>query len=320
MPSRLESLPSAIRGLALALSLSSVLAACAYGSVGGAEEDLDEESGENGPGGPTDPNAANVPRDGGKDASKDSGKDAARDASSTRDATDVPPDAESSDGSRDGKATDDANTTDSAADTGAVVVDANVPDVRVVDANVPDARVMDAGAPDVSVVVDAGRPDVTVPPVEAGTPPVDAGTPPVDAGTMPDVTVPPVDAGSTPDAADPVDAADDSGATEMGTATWATDATAHRCQRLQRFAYECPPGGSANEIWGSSIFSDDSSICTAAVHDGKITFANGGRIVVEMRPGERIYRSVTRNGVTSTAYTVPTGQPNWPCSFVTWPW
>ncbi len=106
----------------------------------------------------------------------------------------------------------------------------------------------------------------------------------------------------------------------MGAATWITDAKAHRCNRLQRYAYDCPAGGSAHDVWGSNIFSDDSSICTAAVWDGKVSLASGGRIIVEMRPGERIYRSVTRNGITTKAYTVPTGTPDWPCSFVTYPW
>jgi hypothetical protein len=130
-----------------------------------------------------------------------------------------------------------------------------------------------------------------------------------DGGTTVDADVPIVDAGT-----------DDSGATEMGPATWGTNAVAHRCARLERFAYICPPNGTAGNIYGNYIYSDDSVICTAAVHDGKISLSGGGRIVVEMRPGENIYRSATKNGISSQDYQVSPGQPSWPCSFVVWPW
>lgn len=116
------------------------------------------------------------------------------------------------------------------------------------------------------------------------------------------------------------DGGDDIGAIENGPITWATNATDFRCRRLERFGFDCPVGGVASAVWGSSIYTDDSSICTAAVHDGKITKNSGGHVIVEMRPGERIYRSTTRNGVTTTAYSVPDGAPNWPCSFVLYPW
>jgi len=131
-----------------------------------------------------------------------------------------------------------------------------------------------------------------------------------DTGTVDDAQTPPVDASTD----------DDSGATYVGLAEWTSNAVPHRCARLQRFAYDCPANGTAGNIWGNYIYSDDSSICTAAVHDGKISLASGGRIVVEMRPGENIYRGVSKNNITSQDYTVPTGQPSWPCSFVLWPW
>ena len=91
---------------------------------------------------------------------------------------------------------------------------------------------------------------------------------------------------------------------------WDATATAHRQHVGQRFTFSCPPGGSAHPVWGTGTFTDDSSICTAAVHANVITLANGGNVTIEMRPGQPAYAGSTRNGVTSQNY----GQ--WDGSFV----
>ncbi len=57
------------------------------------------------------------------------------------------------------------------------------------------------------------------------------------------------------------------------------------------------------------MYTHDSSICTAAVHVGRITFAAGGRVTIEMRAGAATYTSSARNGVTSNAY------GSWYCSY-----
>jgi LCCL domain len=64
----------------------------------------------------------------------------------------------------------------------------------------------------------------------------------------------------------------------------------------------CPPGGSAHSIWGSDIYTSDSSICTAAVHSGLITFEQGGTVTIEMRGGRGLYGSSERNGVMSSPF------------------
>jgi LCCL domain len=69
-----------------------------------------------------------------------------------------------------------------------------------------------------------------------------------------------------------------------------------------RTAIDCPAGGSAGPLWGSGLFTDDSSLCTAAVHAGVITFARGGRVDIELRPGQASYAATTSNGVTSTRW------------------
>ncbi|MFO0679092.1 MAG: LCCL domain-containing protein [Polyangiaceae bacterium] len=181
----------------------------------------------------------------------------------------------------------------------------------------PLARDIDAGKKDGGTSKPDAAPDGATAKPDAATETKDGSAADAtarDAGTTADA--------STPEASVVLDAStdDDSGAVFQGTASWTTDATAHRCQRLARFAYDCPANGTPADIWGNYIYTDDSSICTAAVHDGKIDLASGGRIVVEMRPGENIYRSFTKNGITSKDYTVATGQPQWPCSFVLWPY
>ncbi|MFN2384414.1 MAG: LCCL domain-containing protein, partial [Gemmatimonadota bacterium] len=85
-------------------------------------------------------------------------------------------------------------------------------------------------------------------------------------------------------------------------ATWATNATDHRGQNGQRFDYACPPGGAGGSVWGTDVYTDDTSVCTAAVHVGLITFASGGRVTIEIRAGESSYRGSQRNGVQSSDY------------------
>ena len=83
---------------------------------------------------------------------------------------------------------------------------------------------------------------------------------------------------------------------------WGSHAKGLRRRRGQRFTYVCPPNGKRWKIWGSTIFIDSSSICTAAVHDGRIGFRRGGRITIQVTNGRNRYTSYTKNGVTSIAW------------------
>ncbi len=88
-----------------------------------------------------------------------------------------------------------------------------------------------------------------------------------------------------------------------GGVDWNTTAQDHRQQIGQRFTYACPPGGSAGRgPWGTDIYTDDSSVCTAAVHAGLLTFAAGGTVTIEMRPNAGSYTGTSRYGVTSSSY------------------
>ncbi|WP_368671292.1 LCCL domain-containing protein [Corallococcus exiguus] len=57
----------------------------------------------------------------------------------------------------------------------------------------------------------------------------------------------------------------------------------------------------AGAVWGTDLYTDDSSVCVAAVHAGAITTA-GGTVVVAIQPGQASYTGTTRNGITTLSY------------------
>lgn len=83
---------------------------------------------------------------------------------------------------------------------------------------------------------------------------------------------------------------------------WSSNAYAFRGRNGLRVLYVCPPGGAWSSFWGTDVYTDDSSVCTAGVHTGRITLQSGGPVVIEVRPGQRAYPGSTRNGVQSYEY------------------
>ncbi|MGH9873552.1 MAG: LCCL domain-containing protein [Pyrinomonadaceae bacterium] len=84
--------------------------------------------------------------------------------------------------------------------------------------------------------------------------------------------------------------------------TWEAKATSLSGADGQTFTLACSPGGTAHSVWGSDIYTADSSICTAGVHSGLISFERGGTVIIELRPGRTIYGTSERNGVTTSPY------------------
>lgn len=70
------------------------------------------------------------------------------------------------------------------------------------------------------------------------------------------------------------------------------------------FIVTCPAkmAGDASTVWGTDIYTNDSSVCLAAAHAGVITLADGGTVEVTMLPGEESYEGTARNGVTTLDY------------------
>jgi hypothetical protein len=84
--------------------------------------------------------------------------------------------------------------------------------------------------------------------------------------------------------------------------TWEASATSLNGKDGETLTLACSPGGAAHSVWGSDIYTSDSSICTAGVHSGLITYEQGGAVTIELRAGRDIYGSSERNGVTTSTY------------------
>lgn len=78
------------------------------------------------------------------------------------------------------------------------------------------------------------------------------------------------------------------------------------------YTVACPAGCSGSTIWGTGSYSDDSSVCAAAIHAGVLTAA-GGNAVITIAPGQEAYPPSTQNGVTSSQW------GSWARSFIVGP-
>lgn len=96
----------------------------------------------------------------------------------------------------------------------------------------------------------------------------------------------------------------------LGGEGWEAQAVEHRGANGRMFRYECPPNGAPATVWGTDIYTDDSSVCTAGVHAGAITLAAGGTVRIVIRPGLPAYRGTARNGITTERW------DRWDGSFV----
>lgn len=83
---------------------------------------------------------------------------------------------------------------------------------------------------------------------------------------------------------------------------WADDPQQHRGEIGETFTVECPEDGEPDQVWGAGIYTDDSSVCTAAVQSGLITLEDGGEVTYEIAEGEDEYEGGTANDITSLRY------------------
>jgi LCCL domain len=126
-------------------------------------------------------------------------------------------------------------------------------------------------------------------------------------------TVPRVPDGGLADAGPRDAGASDAGAqdpgplTDAGTVAWNVSAP-QAAAPGSRFEYVCGPNPSeagAGQVWGTDVYTYDSSICKAGVHAGKITFAAGGAVRIEMRGVTTTFTGSTRNGVITASWSKP---------------
>jgi hypothetical protein len=86
-------------------------------------------------------------------------------------------------------------------------------------------------------------------------------------------------------------------------APWEQTAANHRDDMGGVFRYYCPPGGTAADVFGDTVYALDSSICTAAVHRGLVAEETGGRVSIQISPGAARLPGETSHGIE----THPTG-------------
>src|SRR5689334_8859521 len=61
-------------------------------------------------------------------------------------------------------------------------------------------------------------------------------------------------------------------------------------------------GRDDQSVWGTTTYTDDSALETAAVHAGMLRPGQTGIVKVKVLPGQDLYESTTQNGVRSSAY------------------
>lgn len=70
------------------------------------------------------------------------------------------------------------------------------------------------------------------------------------------------------------------------------------------YRFHCSPGKPLPDLLtGSGVYTDSSSICTAAVHAGAINPQQGGDVVIQILSGQPSYQGSTQNFVHSNALT-----------------
>jgi hypothetical protein len=68
------------------------------------------------------------------------------------------------------------------------------------------------------------------------------------------------------------------------------------------FTCRCTDEGMhSGAVWGTDIYTEDSGICRAALHAGRLTPA-GGAVTVTRSPGRPLYAGTLRNGIQSYDY------------------
>lgn len=80
---------------------------------------------------------------------------------------------------------------------------------------------------------------------------------------------------------------------------------------VRRARVECVAGcEDSGSVWGTDIYTDDSRVCRAAIHAGRLEIGVAGPVFIEHRPGQDAYVGSLRNGVQTSDW------GTWAASFV----
>jgi predicted small lipoprotein YifL len=108
---------------------------------------------------------------------------------------------------------------------------------------------------------------------------------------------------TTTEAEDTSPVKDDSASADQSDAEpWARTAQDLRKEVGSTVEFDCPPDGTGGSVWGVNVYTDDSSVCTAAVQVGLISFEEGGTVTIEVLEGQDVYEGGEANGVVSSRY------------------
>jgi hypothetical protein len=83
---------------------------------------------------------------------------------------------------------------------------------------------------------------------------------------------------------------------------WSTSFLALGLEPDARKEFVCVAGGVPVTVYGHGPYTSDSSVCTAGVHAGLITFAEGGAVTVVRGPGQSQYGASSQNGVVTASW------------------
>ncbi|MDZ7707729.1 MAG: LCCL domain-containing protein [Trueperaceae bacterium] len=71
----------------------------------------------------------------------------------------------------------------------------------------------------------------------------------------------------------------------------------------ERATVSCPAGcSSGRTVWGTDVYTDDSSVCRAAVHAGIVDLQQGGTATLTILPGASSYLGTDRHGIRTVPY------------------
>ena len=69
-----------------------------------------------------------------------------------------------------------------------------------------------------------------------------------------------------------------------------------------RHSITCPAGCTGGAVWGTTTYTADSAICTAAIHAGFLAPDVGGTVKIVLKKGMPGYTGTTRNGISSSRW------------------
>jgi hypothetical protein len=82
---------------------------------------------------------------------------------------------------------------------------------------------------------------------------------------------------------------------------WSSTASEYDDYAGKLIRYQCPKNGRAGKVWGTGPYTTASSVCSAAVHAGYLTLADGGPVIIQIRAATEPYQAGEQYGIKTEA-------------------